>query len=175
MAASMQSGKANAGFTYLGVLLLIAVSSVALAATGTVWSSVAQREHERQLLWVGGQYAQALRSYYRASPGLAQYPQDLADLLDDNRFPQARHHIRRLYPDPITNSDEWGLLRSIDGRITGVHSRSQAAPFKRHGFDPQFSGFEGLEHYSDWQFVAEQAFNESAGGARTHAGPGSTP
>jgi len=172
----MPNGKACAGFTYLGVLLLIAVSSVALAATGTVWSSVARRDHERQLLWVGSQYAQALRSYYRASPGLAQYPQALADLLDDNRFPEPRHHIRRLYPDPITGSDEWGLLRSVDGRITGVHSRSDATPFKRSGFDTQWSGFEGLEHYSDWQFVAEQAFNESASGAQTHtAGSGDTP
>lgn len=175
MAACSRNGKANRGFTYLGVLLLIAVSSVALAATGTLWTRAAQRDRERQLLWVGGQYAQALRSYYRASPGLAQYPQELADLLQDNRFPQTRRHIRRLYPDPITNSQEWGLLRGLDGRITGIHSRSDATPYKRSGFETQFSGFEGLEHYSDWQFVAEQAFNESAGGANTHAGPGHTP
>ena len=175
MAASMLNGKACAGFTYLGVLLLIAVSSVALAATGTVWSSAAQRDHERQLLWVGSQYAQALRSYYRASPGLAQYPQDLADLLQDNRFPEAKRHIRRLYPDPITNSDDWGLLRSIDGRITGVHSRSDATPFKHSGFAAEWSGFEGLEHYSDWQFVAEQAFADSPNGAQPHAGPGDAP
>ncbi len=175
MAASMRNGKACAGFTYLGVLLLIAVSSVALAASGTLWTSVAQREHERQLLWVGGQYAQALRSYYRASPGLAQYPQDLADLLQDNRFPEARRHIRRLYPDPITGSDEWGLVRAIDGRITGVYSRSDATPFKRSGFDSKWSGFEGLEHYSDWQFVAEQALSESAGDIRTHSGSGDAP
>ncbi|MFR0713829.1 hypothetical protein ACLUS7_02090 [Enterobacterales bacterium BD_CKDN230030183-1A_HGKHYDSX7] len=175
MAASMQSGKACAGFTYLGVLLLIAVSSVALAASGTLWSSVAQREHERQLLWVGGQYAQALRSYYRASPGLAQYPQELTDLLVDNRFPEARRHIRRLYPDPITGSDEWGVLRAIDGRITGVHSRSGATPFKRSGFDSQWSGFEGLEHYSDWQFVAEQAFAASAADAQSHSRSGDAP
>ncbi|MBF8745190.1 MULTISPECIES: type II secretion system protein [Pseudomonas putida group] len=175
MAASMQSGKACAGFTYLGVLLLIAVSSVALAASGTLWSSVAQREHERQLLWVGGQYAQALRSYYRASPGLAQYPQELTDLLVDNRFPEARRHIRRLYPDPITGSDEWGVVRAIDGRITGVHSRSDATPFKRSGFDSQWSGFEGLEHYSDWQFVAEQAFAASAADAQSHSRSGDAP
>ncbi|MCT8163325.1 MULTISPECIES: type II secretion system protein [unclassified Pseudomonas] len=175
MAASMQSGKACAGFTYLGVLLLIAVSSVALAASGTLWSSVAQREHERQLLWVGGQYAQALRRYYRASPGLAQYPQELTDLLVDNRFPEARRHIRRLYPDPITGSDEWGVVRAIDGRITGVHSRSDATPFKRSGFDSQWSGFEGLEHYSDWQFVAEQAFAASAADAQSHSRSGDAP
>jgi hypothetical protein len=100
--------------------------------------------------------------------GLAQYPQELADLLQDNRFPQAKRHIRRLYPDPISNSDEWGLLRSIDGRITGVYSRSDATPFKRSGFSAEWSGFEGLEHYSDWQFVAEQAFRKCRG-VQTHA------
>ncbi|WP_248920149.1 type II secretion system protein [Pseudomonas entomophila] len=173
MAASMPNGET--GFTYLGVLLLIAVSSVALAATGTLWATSAQREHERQLLWVGGQYAQALRSYYRASPGLAQYPQGLGELVEDNRFPTPRRHIRRLYPDPLTGSDDWGLLRAVDGRITGVHSRSDAQPLKRSGFDAQWSGFEGLEHYSDWQFVAEQAFAEGAGGARRHNGPGDAP
>ncbi|MFT0868983.1 type II secretion system protein [Pseudomonas sp. CAM1A] len=173
MAASMPNGEA--GFTYLGVLLLIAVSSVALAATGTLWATSLQREHERQLLWVGGQYAQALRSYYRASPGLAQYPQDLGELVEDNRFPSPQRHLRRLYPDPVGGGEEWGLLRAVDGRITGVYSRSDAAPLKRSGFDAQWSAFEGLEHYSDWQFVAEQAFAESAGGARQHAGPGVAP
>lgn len=173
MAASMPSGER--GFTYLGVLLLIAVSSVALAASGTLWSTCVQRERERQLLWIGGQYAQALRSFYRASPGLAQYPQALAELLEDNRFPSPQRHLRRLYPDPVTGSDDWGLLRAVDGRITGVYSRSDATPLKRSGFDAQWSTFEGLEHYSDWQFVAEQAFAESASGARSHTGPGDAP
>ncbi|CAG8863248.1 hypothetical protein PS627_00184 [Pseudomonas fluorescens] len=176
MAASMPSGsRAEAGFTYLGVLFLIAVSSMALAATGTVWSTSAQRERERQLLWVGGQYAQALRSFYRSSPGLAQYPRDLAELVDDNRFPDPRQHIRRLYPDPLTGSDDWGLLRDLDGRITGVYSRSVEAPLKHSGFDAQWSGFEGLRQYSDWQFVAEQAFAESTAGGRTHNSPGDLP
>ncbi|MBA1203265.1 type II secretion system protein [Pseudomonas capeferrum] len=175
MAASMPSGNAaEAGFTYLGVLFLIAVSGMALAASGTLWSTSALRERERQLLWVGGQYAQALRSYYRASPGLAQYPQDLAELLEDNRFPSPQRHIRRLYPDPI-EGEAWGLLRSIDGRITGIYSRSSAVPLKRSGFAAQWSGFEGLEHYSDWQFVAEQAFAEAATDARRHLGPGDAP
>ncbi|MFV3406916.1 MULTISPECIES: type II secretion system protein [Pseudomonas] len=173
MAASTPTGEA--GFTYLGVMLLIAISSMALAATGTLWATSAQRDRERQLLWVGGQYAQALRSYYRASPGLAQYPKDLADLLEDNRFPSPQHHLRQRYPDPITGRDDWGLLRAVDGRITGVYSLSDASPLKRSGFAAAWSSFEGVEHYSDWQFVAEQAFAQSAASARQHAGPGEAP
>ncbi|MDD0974759.1 type II secretion system protein [Pseudomonas fontis] len=159
MAASMQSGKrAEAGFTYLGVLLLIALMGIALAATGELWSTVAQRERERELLWVGTQYAQALRSYYRTSPGLAQYPQTLDDLLKDPRFPGTKRHLRQLYQDPITRSDDWGLLRSVDGRITGVYSRSQQLPLKQSGFAAQWADFAGLTHYADWQFAAESAF-----------------
>lgn len=163
MAAFMPSGSADqAGFTYLGVLLLIAVTGIALSSTVTLWSTQGLRDRERDLLWVGTQYAQALRSYYRESPGLAQYPQTLDELLEDPRYPGIKRHLRRLYPDPITGSDEWGLLRSIDGRITGVYSQSDLTPMKQTGFAAQWSDFDGLEHYSDWQFVAEKAFSESA-------------
>ncbi|PWB33908.1 type II secretory pathway, pseudopilin PulG [Pseudomonas sp. SDI] len=167
MAASMQTGEQRqGGFSYLGVLLLIALMGMALAAAGELWSTVAQRERERELLWVGSQYAQALRSYYRSSPGLAQYPQTLDELLLDPRFPNKVRHLRRLYRDPIANSDDWGLLRSIDGRISGVYSRSQQSPLKQAGFDAQWQDFTGLTHYSDWQFAAEQAFIDNGRKAR---------
>lgn len=165
MAASMLSGSAaEAGFTYLGVLLLIAVTGIALGSTVTLWSTQGLRERERDLLWVGSQYAQALRSYYRSSPGLAQYPQTLDELLEDPRYPGIKRHLRQLYLDPITGSADWGLVRSIDGRITGVYSQSEQPPLKKTGFAAQWSDFEGLEHYSDWQFVAEKAFSESPTG-----------
>jgi len=85
MAASIPSGKRveQGGFTYLGVLFLIVIMGMGLASAGELWATVARRDREKQLLWVGTQYAQALRSYYRSSPGLAQYPKDLADLLQD--------------------------------------------------------------------------------------------
>lgn len=175
MAAFMPSGKCGAagqgGFTYLGVLLLIVLMGIGLAATGQLWSTVARRDRERELLWVGTQYAQALRSYYRQSPGLAQYPQTLDELLEDARYPNPRRHLRKLYRDPITASDDWGLLRSIDGRITGVYSRSQDTPLKQSGFNAQWADFEGVGHYADWQFAAERAFVDNARkGSRTGAG-----
>lgn len=163
MAAHTLSGKAaSAGFTYLGVLVLIAIMGASLASTCQLWSTLARRAHERELLWVGTQYAEALRSYYRASPGLAQYPKELDELVLDKRFPSPRHHLRRLYPDPITNSSDWGLLRGLDQRITGVYSQAQEQPLKQTGFAAQWSEFDGMEHYSDWQFVAEKATADGA-------------
>lgn len=159
MAVFIPSGKPSAegGFTYLGVLFLIMVMGMGLASAGQLWSTAARRDSERQLLWVGTQYAQALRSYYRASPGLAQYPKALEDLLQDERFPDAKHHIRQLYPDPIGGGD-WTLQRGFDGRITGVSSPSTVKPLKQADFPSQWSDFNGMASYKDWQFVAEKAF-----------------
>ena len=166
MAAFIPSGspQAEGGFTYLGVLFLIVVMGMAMASAGELWSTTARRDRERQLLWVGTQYAQALRSYYRSSPGVAQYPRELEDLLEDQRFPTARHHIRRLYPDPLGGTGEWGLMRGFDGRITGLYSQSQELPMKQADFPSQWSDFDGMSRYSDWQFVAEKAFLDGAAG-----------
>lgn len=150
------------GFTYLGVLFLVLLMGIALAGAGQLWSTASQRARERDLLWVGGQYAQALRSYYRASPGVAQYPAALEDLLEDNRFPQALRHLRRLYPDPFTGSADWGLIRSFDGRIAGIYSQSRQRPLKQAHFPAQWVEFEGLGSHADWRFVAEKAFMEGA-------------
>lgn len=168
----MRNGKRSAsgqgGFTYLGLLFLVAVMGGLLASAGQIWAVQAQRDRERELLWVGGQYAQALRSYYRSSPGLAQYPRALEDLLKDDRFPSTQRHLRRLYRDPVTGTHEWGLVRSADGRIAGVFSLSGQRPLKQHGFPAPWTDFAGMERYSDWRFAAEQAFFDArndAGGA----------
>ena len=165
MAAFIPSGKpaGQDGFTYLGVLFLIMVMGMGLASAGELWSTASRRDRERQLLWVGTQYAQALRSYYRSSPGLAQYPRELADLVQDERFPGAKHHIRQLYPDPI-GGGEWFLMRGFDGRITGISSPSTDKPLKQAVFPSQWSDFTGRASYKDWQFVAEKAFLDGASG-----------
>ncbi|HWT70171.1 MAG TPA: type II secretion system protein [Pseudomonas sp.] len=165
MAACIPSGKptAQGGFTYLGVLLLIVVMGMGLASAGELWATSARRDRERQLLWVGTQYAQALRSYYRSSPGLAQYPKELVDLLQDERFPSAKHHLRQLYPDPM-GGGEWFLMRGFDGRITGIASSNTDKPLKQVDFPAQWSDFNGMTSYKDWQFVAEKAFTDGASG-----------
>ncbi|MGV8918052.1 MAG: type II secretion system protein [Pseudomonas sp.] len=163
MAACTLTGspRAEGGFTYLGVLLMIVLMGMAMASAGELWSTVSRRDRERQLLWVGTQYAQALRSYYRSSPGVAQYPKDLDDLLVDERFPSPKHHLRQLYVDPLGDGSEWGLLRGLDGRISGIYSKSQVLPLKQTDFPSQWSDFNGMSHYSDWQFVAEKVTSDS--------------
>lgn len=149
------------GFTYLGALFLIVLMGAALAGTGMLWSTASQRAKEKELLWVGSQYAQALRRYYQTPVEPRQYPLRLEDLLEDARLPDIRRHLRRLYSDPFTKSNDWGLMHDIQGRIVGVYSRFEGAPMKRAGFPPEWRAFEGRERYSEWQFVAEEAFMDS--------------
>jgi type II secretory pathway pseudopilin PulG len=68
------------GFTYLGLLIAVALMGIGLALIGDVWSTTVKRERERELLFVGAQFRQAIRRYYDGSPGVKQYPRKLEDL-----------------------------------------------------------------------------------------------
>lgn len=142
------------GFTYLGLLFAVAISGVALAATGVLWSTERQREREQELLFVGNEIRQAIGSYYMHSPGLVKhYPSKIDDLLKDDRFITMRRHLRRHYLDPLTNSSQWGLVMAPEGGVMGVYSLASGTPIKRAGFDEIDIEFEGKSHYSDWKFV----------------------
>lgn len=142
------------GFTYLGLLILIAIISIAATATVQVGALAQRRAAEEELLFVGMTYRQALTSYANATPaGLPRHPKALEDLLKDPRYPNTRRHLRRLYPDPITGKAEWGLLLAIDGRgITGIYSLSAATPIKIGGFEQELVHFSGKTSYQDWKF-----------------------
>jgi type II secretory pathway pseudopilin PulG len=130
------------------------VMGAGLAATGTLWSSTAQREKERELLFIGNEFRQAIESYYRRSPGASAYPKSLAELVEDKRFPMPQHHLRRIYADPMTGKAEWALVEAPGGAgIMGVHSRSESQPLKTGNFRSADAAFEEAKKYSDWQFV----------------------
>lgn len=141
------------GFTYLGILIIVMVMGAGLAATGTLWSSTAQREKERELLFIGNEFRQAIESYYRRSPGGPAYPKSLAELVDDKRFPMPQHHLRRIYVDPMTGKADWGLVQAPAGGIMGVHSLSTQAPLKTGNFRPRDEQLTDADQYAKWAFV----------------------
>ena len=169
----MRTGKQlrQRGFTYMASLLLVMLIGLALAGASQAWSVADQRARERELLWVGTQYARAINTYYLQSPGLRQYPLRLEDLLEDKRFPMPRRHLRRLYPDPITRSTDWGLIRSIDGRIVGVHSRSEDLPWKQAEFPLRWEDFKDRSQYAQWRFVANAGLLDTPPPAGTSGAP----
>jgi len=149
--------KNQLGFTYIGILMVIAISGIALAGVGIVWHQQAQQENEKELLYVGEQYRKAILSYYENSPtGVQQFPKVLKDLLSDERMPDRKiHHIRKLYADPISHGKPWELVLQGD-QITGVYSASKASPIKKIGFPALYGSFAEATSYQDWKFIANQ-------------------
>ena len=142
------------GFTYVGLLLAVAIMAAGLAAIGEVASTAAKRDKEAELLFVGDQFARAIAQYASMSPGAQQYPPTLEDLLSDKRVPTVRRHLRRIYPDPITGRADWVLVRGPGGGIVGIHSQSLAQPLKTDNFPKQYESFKGAKTYSAWSFDA---------------------
>lgn len=149
----MSAGRQR-GFTYVAALIMVATMGAVAAAFGELTSHAAQREKEKDLLFVGNQYREAITAYYRRTPGaFKRYPHTLEELLEDRRYPVPVRHLRRLYADPITGAAEWGLLRAPDGGILGVHSLSQEKPIKSGGFAYRDHLLEGASTYAEWRFV----------------------
>lgn len=148
---------AQGGFTYLGVLFLVVLLGLGLSGAGQLWSISSQRAKEKELLWVGQQYARALKAYHARSPGTKRYPQELAELLEDRRFPTPVRHLRQLYRDPLTGSQDWGLVKTPDGRIAGIYSLATGTPLKQANFPLAWEEFTGMVTYQDWRFVADPA------------------
>ncbi|MGQ5524488.1 type II secretion system protein [Chitinimonas sp. PSY-7] len=152
----------QAGFSYLALLIFLAVMGVAASATVLLGSIAQRRQAEDTLLQTGAAYRAALSSYYRAMPpGKRRYPQRLEDLLLDSRFPKLKRHLRQLYPDPITGQMDWQLIRHPDGGIMAIASKSTASPIKVDLFAPNDSDFKGKSHYADWVFTAQTQANDN--------------
>ena len=148
-----RTGSAQRGFTYMSLLFFIAVLGIGLAATAVSWQTAAQREKERELLFIGAQFQEAIGLYYHRSPGEAkEFPKKLADLIKDNRFPSVERYLRRLYRDPITGKDDWGLVPAPDGGIMGIYSLSKDQPIRTVGMEAEPG--ETIT-YQDWKFTVK--------------------
>jgi type II secretory pathway pseudopilin PulG len=148
--------RGDRGFTYLGLLALVALIGILLAAAGEVAATAAQREREAQLLWVGHEYRAAIGRYWLRRRA---FPQSLQDLLGaaPDALVQVRY-LRQLYPDPMTNAVDWVLVPAPSGvGIVGVASSSKRAPLKTGQFDPADVDFDKASTYGDWLFTFQPA------------------
>jgi type II secretory pathway pseudopilin PulG len=144
----------QAGYTYLVVLFAVVISMAGMAGAVQLWSFYQQREREVELLFVGAEFRRAIGMYYERTPGAAKrYPMELADLLKDNRYPANQRYLRRIYIDPMTGKNEWGLVKAPEGGVMGVYSLSERSPIKIAGFRFADRAFDGKTKYTEWQFA----------------------
>ena len=142
------------GLSYLWVLLLVAFMGVSLTLAVEIDSTASQRDKEKELLTIGRQFRAAIGRYYETqlAGSKREYPATLDDLLQDNRVPGIKRHLRKVFVDPMTGKAEWGLVL-VGGRIVGVHSLSDKIPIKQEGFEAEDMNLRGKERYAEWMFV----------------------
>jgi len=141
------------GFSYISVLILIVLMGLILTSLSTVWQTLQRRDREKELLFIGNQYRNAIRLYYESTPGtVKQYPMRLQDLLEDSRLLSRQRYLRKLYADPVTGEPNWGIVRAPNGGILGIYSLSEQSPLKVNGFKAIDASFAGKSRYRDWEF-----------------------
>jgi type II secretory pathway pseudopilin PulG len=156
MGLNMQIGnnKPETGFILLGLLVLIVITGLALTQASTKWSDARKREREQELLKVGDTIRKAIGNYYNQTPGVVkEYPPNLEALLKDNRLPVPKRYLRKLYIDPVTQREGWGIVQAPSGGVMGVYSLSAEAPYKIKGFRSMYKHFDNRKYYGEWYFT----------------------
>lgn len=119
----MNSRHRQQGFTFLWVIVAIAILDIGLLAVSEVWVTTARRQKLAELDWIGAQFTQAIGSYYYATPaGNKAYPPSMEDLIEDHRYLTIRRHLREIYRNPFTGAADWQLVMSPRGGILGIRA-----------------------------------------------------
>ncbi|MEC4590288.1 hypothetical protein VPG91_04755 [Nitrospirillum amazonense] len=167
----------EAGFTYLGLLIILAIIGVVAAASLQAGALMQRRQAEESLLDIGSDFRTALRSYADSTPaGLPRSPRTLQDLVRDPRYPGVRRYLRRVPPDPLGGDQPWGLVMSPDGAgIIGIYSRAPGHPIKQDNFPAAYQDFRNRDSYADWVFTQAPARNSQLPSRPIPLGPGASP
>lgn len=142
------------GFTYLGLIIFLAILSVTALGTISLDAIAKRRQAEEELLRIGKEFRRALILYAVNSPaGTNRLPRSLEDLCRDPRYSNTKRYLRKVYSDPLTGNSEWGLVRSPDGSgIVGVYSLAAGTTLKVAMFDQEFDHFSKATTYREWVF-----------------------
>jgi type II secretory pathway pseudopilin PulG len=89
-------GKGQRGYAMAALLVGMTVMAVLMGALLPVWTHMATREKEEELIFRGKQYARAIGLFQRK---YANTPPPTIDVLVEQRF------LRKKYKDPITKDD----------------------------------------------------------------------
>jgi type II secretory pathway pseudopilin PulG len=94
--------KHRRGYTLVALVIGLTVMAILIAAVLPLASAESQRDKEAELIFRGFQYAEGIRTFKRR---YGRYPNTLAEM-----FEMRPRTLRKLWKDPMTNSDKWGLI-----------------------------------------------------------------
>ncbi|TEU05555.1 MAG: type II secretion system protein [Candidatus Aminicenantes bacterium] len=94
------------GYVLIILLIAIFVMSIGLLVAIPVWETQIQREKEKELIFRGKQYVEAIRLFQTKHPG--SFPKSFDELVEEKC-------IRKLFPDPMTKDGEWNIILPYSG------------------------------------------------------------
>ena len=192
------AGQGNRGYAMAALLVGLSVMAVLMGALLPVWTTMATREKEAELVFRGTQYARAIGLFQRK---FANTPPPTIDILVEQRF------LRKKYKDPITNDDFQPLYANQammpggptgkGNPIGGPQSAQQSPPggqLIQSGFgstgataaggiigvtskskETSLRVYNGRTRYNEWAFVhvqTSQRPGQSGPGGQTPGAPG---
>lgn len=140
--------RSESGFTYVAALFMVAIMGVLLGAVGQSVSVIMHREREKELIFRGLQYRDAIERWNKKGPMPFK---ELKRLLNDP-LNNPNGGLRKLYKDPITGED-FKVLEDKQFGVYGVVSKSSKEPYRQSNFPEALKSFEGKKKYNEWEFV----------------------
>src|ERR1039457_4761394 len=159
--------KGNRGYTLVALMVGLTVMSILIAAVLPMASAESQRDKEAELIFRGFQYAEGIRTFRKR---YGRYPNTLKEM-----FEMRPRTLRKLWKDPMTNSDKWGLITLAGAPLTtpgggmaptpaptptpgGLGNPGTAPPGPIMGVystskKKGYRLFSGRENYNEWQFT----------------------
>ena len=103
----MNVRRGSRGYTLVALIVGMTVMSILIAAVLPLASTEAQRDKEAELIFRGIQYAEGIRTFRKR---YGRYPNTLKEM-----YEVRPRTLRKLWKDPMTNSNNWGLITLTSG------------------------------------------------------------
>ena len=137
---------------------MVVIMGIMLGAVGQSVRVIMKREKEKELIFRGLQYRDAIERW-NSKP--VKVPlKDLKDLVEptvSNNLDRSKDRLlRKLYKDPMTEDGKWKTLPNPPDPIQGIYgvaSTSNEEPLKQGNFPEVIKSFEGKKKYSEWEFI----------------------
>ncbi|MEO7859023.1 MAG: hypothetical protein ABIU05_01060 [Nitrospirales bacterium] len=147
----MASLRNQDGVTYLFVMMLVVVMSIATLEVTQQWSVIMQRDREAELQFRGTSIAKAIERFVadweiQKATRPNQWPRTLEELTKKS----PKRYLRKAYADPMTGN-KFALIK-IGQDIHGVRSTSTETPYNQ-------DVFKGAKTYQAIRFEAKGSTN----------------
>jgi type II secretory pathway pseudopilin PulG len=183
------------GYAMAALLVAMSVMAVLMSALLPVWTHMATREKEEELIFRGKQYARAIGLFQRKFANTAP---PTIDVLVEQRF------LRKKYKDPITNDDFQPIYanqqmqpgtgaaqvagrpgqqantrlslpaqqQNQSGFTGGVGAQGGVIGVTSKSKDQSIKLYNGRDHYNEWAFIFVQTAQRPGQSVNIQALPG---